>query len=138
MLFITRFCPVQVLQQQINDLNAMISAEDVFGLIFRLRGSLSRNQHGMLHEGLFTRAHAGTKARKKTDYYGYQGEICDDKIDARFFSMYSFYSSFSLLKLQENEARCCHPPTRYSFLCELLCAALSHPSRETPRKALQS
>lgn len=43
----------------------MINAEDVFGLMFRLRGSLSRNQHGMLHEGLFSRAHAGTKARRR-------------------------------------------------------------------------
>lgn len=51
----------KVLQQQISDLNAMINAEDVFGLMFRLRCSLSRNQHGMLHEGLFSRAHAGTK-----------------------------------------------------------------------------
>lgn len=51
----------KVLQQQINDLNAMMNSEDVFGLMFRLRGSLSRNQHGMLHEGLFSRAHAGTK-----------------------------------------------------------------------------
>lgn len=54
--------PLQVLQQQIDDLNAMIYSEDVFGLMFRLRGSLSRNQHGMLHEGLFSRANAGTKA----------------------------------------------------------------------------
>lgn len=60
----------QVLQQQINDLNAMINAEDVFGLMFRLRGSLSRNQHGMLHEGLFSRAHAGTKARKQNTTEG--------------------------------------------------------------------
>lgn len=43
----------------------MINAEDVFGLMFRLRGSLSRNQHGMLHEGLFSRAHAGTKVLVK-------------------------------------------------------------------------
>lgn len=58
--------PKKVLQQQISDLNAMINAEDVFGLMFRLRGSLSRNQHGMLHEGLFSRAHAGTKVFQST------------------------------------------------------------------------
>jgi TAG lipase / steryl ester hydrolase / phospholipase A2 / LPA acyltransferase len=51
----------EVLQSQIDELNAMMQRQDVFGLMFRLRGSLSRNQHGMLHEGLFSRAHAGTK-----------------------------------------------------------------------------
>ena len=44
----------EVLQSQIDELNAMMQKQDVFGLMFRLRGSLSRNQHGMLHEGLFS------------------------------------------------------------------------------------
>ncbi|CAM9431088.1 unnamed protein product [Phaeothamnion confervicola] len=51
----------KVLQKQIDELNAMIQREDVFALMFTLRGSLSRNKHGVLHEGLFSRAHAGTK-----------------------------------------------------------------------------
>ncbi|KAG5189830.1 acyl transferase/acyl hydrolase/lysophospholipase [Tribonema minus] len=51
----------ELLQSQIDELNAMMQRQDVFGLMFRLRGSLSRSQHGMLHEGLFSRAHAGTK-----------------------------------------------------------------------------
>jgi TAG lipase/steryl ester hydrolase/phospholipase A2/LPA acyltransferase len=29
--------------------------------MFKLRGGMGRTQHGMLHEGLFSRAHAGTK-----------------------------------------------------------------------------
>ncbi len=29
----------------------MVDENDIFGLIFRLRGGLSRSQHGMLHEG---------------------------------------------------------------------------------------
>lgn len=39
----------------------MISRGDVFDLMFRLRGGLSRDQFGVLHDGLYTRAMAGTK-----------------------------------------------------------------------------
>lgn len=51
----------EVLQSQIDELQDLMQHDDVFGLMFRLRGSLSRNQLGMLHEGLFSRAHSGTK-----------------------------------------------------------------------------
>eukprot|EP01084_Bolivina_argentea_P120172 212994_1 len=51
----------QLLQREISQLNEMIHKNDIFRLIFKLRGGLSRSQHGMLHEGLFSRAHAGTK-----------------------------------------------------------------------------
>lgn len=50
-----------VLRQRITDLSGMIKKNRVFDLMFRLRGGLARDQHGMQHEGLFTRAKAGTK-----------------------------------------------------------------------------
>jgi TAG lipase/steryl ester hydrolase/phospholipase A2/LPA acyltransferase len=39
----------------------MIKEGDVFRLMFRLRGGLARDQYGMQHEGLFSRAKSGTK-----------------------------------------------------------------------------
>lgn len=39
----------------------MIKSNSIFNLIFRLRGGLSRDQYGMQHEGLYTRARGGTK-----------------------------------------------------------------------------
>ena len=39
----------------------MIDARDVFGLMFRLRGSISRGRHGLLNGSLFGHARAGTK-----------------------------------------------------------------------------
>ena len=50
-----------VLRQRIDDLSGMIRRNRVFDLMFRLRGGLARDQHGMQHEGLFTLAKAGTK-----------------------------------------------------------------------------
>jgi TAG lipase / steryl ester hydrolase / phospholipase A2 / LPA acyltransferase len=39
----------------------MINHGDVFNLMFRIRGGLARDMYGMQHEGLFSRAQAGTK-----------------------------------------------------------------------------
>ena len=50
-----------VLHRRIADLSRMIERKQVFDLMFRLRGGLARDQHGMQHEGLFTLAKAGTK-----------------------------------------------------------------------------
>ena len=50
-----------VLKKRIFDIKSMIQRHDVFGLMFRLRGGLARDQYGMLHEGLFNKATAGTK-----------------------------------------------------------------------------
>jgi hypothetical protein len=50
-----------VLKKRIYDIKSMIQRNDVFGLMFRLRGGLARDQYGMLHEGLFNKATAGTK-----------------------------------------------------------------------------
>jgi hypothetical protein len=51
----------RVLKKRMNGIKSMIENNDVFNLIFRLRGALARDQYGMQHEGLFSRASAGTK-----------------------------------------------------------------------------
>lgn len=51
----------KILEKRIQDMNDMLDRGDVFDLIFRLRGGLARDQYGMQHEGLFSRAMAGTK-----------------------------------------------------------------------------
>lgn len=51
-----------VLRKRISDIQGFLRDKNMFSLIFRLRGGLSREQFGMQHEGLFSRAHAGTKA----------------------------------------------------------------------------
>lgn len=53
---------VRALLNCTRELREMIDAGDVFGLMFRLRGGISRGRHGLLHPGLFAHAHAGTKA----------------------------------------------------------------------------
>ncbi|CAM9458445.1 unnamed protein product [Chrysoparadoxa australica] len=63
----------KVLQGQIEELSTLMRTNDVFGLMFRLRGSLRRSAHGMLHEGLFSRAHAGTKLQVER----YHEAVCD-------------------------------------------------------------
>lgn len=49
------------LQEKINQMNNMMANGDVFQLMFFLRGGISRNQFGLLHEQLYTRAYSGTK-----------------------------------------------------------------------------
>lgn len=50
-----------MLKKRIKHTSEMLNRGDVFNLMFRLRGGLSRDQFGMQHEGLYTKALAGTK-----------------------------------------------------------------------------
>jgi hypothetical protein len=51
----------RVLKKRIQDTIHMIRHGDIFNLMFRLRGGLARDQFGINHEALFTKAIAGTK-----------------------------------------------------------------------------
>eukprot|EP01032_Pedospumella_encystans_P008825 gene8825-10437_t len=51
----------RMLQKRILFTREMLRRGDVFDLMFRMRGGLARDQFGMQHEGLFSRALAGTK-----------------------------------------------------------------------------
>ena len=55
------FYDYRVIRKRITDLIQMIHYGDVFNLIFRLRGGLGRDQFGVMHEALFSKAKAGTK-----------------------------------------------------------------------------
>mmetsp|Transcript_795 Transcript_795/g.1203 ORF Transcript_795/g.1203 Transcript_795/m.1203 type:complete len:869 (-) Transcript_795:244-2850(-) len=50
-----------ILTRRIKFTREMLRRGDVFDLMFRLRGGLARDQFGMQHEGLFSRALGGTK-----------------------------------------------------------------------------
>jgi hypothetical protein len=56
-----RLFDYRVLRKRINSIERMEYSRDTFGLMFRLRGALSRDQYGLLHEGLYSRAYSGTK-----------------------------------------------------------------------------
>jgi len=51
----------KVVERRIKQTLEMLDRGDVFDLIFRFRGGLARDQFGMQHEGLFSRALSGTK-----------------------------------------------------------------------------
>ena len=51
----------RVLRKRIKETQEMLRRGDLFDLIFRLRGGLARDQYGTQHEGLYSRAAAGTK-----------------------------------------------------------------------------
>jgi hypothetical protein len=51
----------RVLRKRTNDIKWMIGQGDIFNLMFRIRGGLARDMYGMQHEGLFSKAAAGTK-----------------------------------------------------------------------------
>lgn len=55
------FFDYKLLNKRIIDTVDMIARGDVFNLMFRLRGGLARDQFGMQHEGLFSKAMGGTK-----------------------------------------------------------------------------
>lgn len=57
----SRFYDAKMLKKRMASTDEMIQRGDVFNLMFRLRGGLARDQFGMQHEGLFSRAQAGTK-----------------------------------------------------------------------------
>lgn len=50
----------------------LMRRNDIFELMFVLRGSIARNKFGLLHEGLFTKATAGTKVLVET----YHNVVC--------------------------------------------------------------
>lgn len=56
------FYDYRVLRKRILDTIQMIQRGDVFNLIFRLRGGLARDQFGITHAALFSKAMAGTKS----------------------------------------------------------------------------
>ena len=74
----------RVLRKRTNDIKWMIEQGDIFNLMFRIRGGLARDMYGMQHEGLFSRAAAGTKTLVE-DYHatvaGALDYICDSTSD---------------------------------------------------------
>mmetsp|Transcript_38702 Transcript_38702/g.121293 ORF Transcript_38702/g.121293 Transcript_38702/m.121293 type:complete len:819 (-) Transcript_38702:163-2619(-) len=62
----------RLLRRHIEELNGLMADRQVFDLMFRLRGGLARNKYGLLHEGLFNRAHTGTKCLVEE----YHGTVC--------------------------------------------------------------
>ncbi len=57
---------------RIDEFVHLMRRHDIFELMFVLRGSIGRNKFGLLHEGLFTKARAGTKVLVET----YHNVIC--------------------------------------------------------------
>jgi TAG lipase / steryl ester hydrolase / phospholipase A2 / LPA acyltransferase len=73
-----------VLRKRIRDTMEMAQQGDVFRLMFRLRGGLARDQYGMQHEGLFSRAISGTKTivEQYHESVAYALDfICDSQIE---------------------------------------------------------
>ena len=63
----------RLLRRRIIDIKKMMVQNDVFNLIFKLRGGLSRDQFSITNEALYLHATAGTKAIIEE----YQQTICD-------------------------------------------------------------
>ncbi len=57
---------------RIDEIVHLMRRQDIFEIMFVLRGSIGRNKFGLLHEGLFTKAMAGTKVLVET----YHNVIC--------------------------------------------------------------
>lgn len=51
---------------RIDEFVHLMRRQDIFELMFVLRGGIGRNKFGLLHEGLFTKAMAGTKVLVET------------------------------------------------------------------------
>mmetsp|Transcript_10990 Transcript_10990/g.15731 ORF Transcript_10990/g.15731 Transcript_10990/m.15731 type:complete len:830 (+) Transcript_10990:208-2697(+) len=60
------------IQARIDELVHLMRRRDIFDLMFTLRGGIGRNHFGLLHEGLFSRAMAGTKLLIET----YHNVVC--------------------------------------------------------------
>jgi TAG lipase/steryl ester hydrolase/phospholipase A2/LPA acyltransferase len=60
------------LSSRIDEFVHLMRRRDVFDLMFTLRGGIARNNYGLLHEGLFSKALAGTKVLVET----YHNVIC--------------------------------------------------------------
>jgi TAG lipase / steryl ester hydrolase / phospholipase A2 / LPA acyltransferase len=57
----SRLYDSKVLKKRTQDIRWMINDNDIFNLMFRLRGGLARDMFGMQHEGLFSKSIIGTK-----------------------------------------------------------------------------
>lgn len=57
---------------RIDELISLIRRNDIFELMFTLRGGIGRNRFGLLHEGLFSKALAGSKVLVET----YHNVVC--------------------------------------------------------------
>lgn len=51
---------------RIDEFVHLMRRQDIFELMFVLRGGIGRNKYGLLHEGLFSKAMAGTKVLVET------------------------------------------------------------------------
>jgi hypothetical protein len=51
---------------RIDEFARLMRQRDIFELMFVLRGGIGRNKFGLLHEGLFTKAMAGSKVLVET------------------------------------------------------------------------
>ena len=60
------------ISSRIDELVHLMRRRDVFDLMFTLRGGIARNKFGLLHEGLFSKALAGTKVLIET----YHNIVC--------------------------------------------------------------
>ena len=60
------------ISSRIDEFVHLMRRGDVFDLMFTLRGGIARNKFGLLHEGLFSKALAGTKVLVET----YHNVIC--------------------------------------------------------------
>jgi hypothetical protein len=82
----------RVLRKRTNDIKWMIEQGDIFNLMFRIRGGLARDMYGMQHEGLFSKAAAGTKVLVE-DYHSTVAAslnyICDSTADEVYLSCLS-------------------------------------------------
>ena len=60
------------LSSRIDEYVHLMRRRDIFDLMFTLRGGMARNNFGLLHEGLFSKALAGTKVLVET----YHNVVC--------------------------------------------------------------
>ena len=60
------------ISSRIDEFVHLMRRSDVFDLMFTLRGGIARNAFGLLHEGLFSKALAGTKVLVET----YHNVVC--------------------------------------------------------------
>lgn len=51
---------------RIDEFVHLMRRRDIFELMFELRGGIGRNKFGLLHEGLFSKAMAGSKVLVET------------------------------------------------------------------------
>ena len=68
-------CPLyerERISARVDEFVHLMRRRDIFELMFVLRGGIARNKFGLLHEGLFSKARAGTKVLVET----YHNVVC--------------------------------------------------------------